>query len=261
MRENAAVPFLGPRFVGSPRAAVRDATAVVLLMTVEPGSRLLAAKSDAGCAVRKKGATCGMISAPACSGPQAGLPLPAESGMNLENFVRHYCVQSGLMLLLSVAMLTGGVMPSAVRHMHAHGEQVHQHDECGEETVEHRHDHPNSHAPGDDSETAQAVTSHQHLVLFGFRFCAPAGEEQDTPRDSEELDRPEAVLIRMVDTDTVLVASAARSWLSAVWCLAAALRVSVDSPSAPALRSGRDVLSSLPLCDTARGERSGVLLT
>lgn len=174
-----------------------------------------------------------------------------------------------LSLLLSAAVLFGGLMPPAVQHAHAEGERPHAHEPVAAAAPSehsHSHSHPHSHSTGPvaephpaAAECIQCRTWHRHVVLFGFELCLPMHGDQQHPASSGTAGDDQAVtLIRLIDTVTLAASpQMAKSVLIGLPDLPA-----VSAVPLPVADSwdGRDTGSSIPLCDSARRERSGVQL-
>ena len=94
-------------------------------------------------------------------------------------------------------------------------------------------------------------------MLLGFDVCLPRGEHQDVP-DGNDVDGHRRTLARQLDSETVKVSGPAVKWL-----FASLPSLQLSSPAllaVPFVLSSQSELASLPLCDSARGERSGVQL-
>jgi hypothetical protein len=130
---------------------------------------------------------------------------------------------------LIAALLIAGV--PAWKHAHPGGDRPHGHD--------HKHEH--------EHEAAGEPHCHLHVVLFGVEFTLPADPDDD---ESEE-GRP-----------TYLVAAPATVSLAQASLPAVACAMSLDAPQPVriVLSFHPKTASATPLCDTARHERSGVLL-
>lgn len=165
----------------------------------------------------------------------------------------------GLTLLLAATVLLGGLMPPAVQHAHAGGDRAHKHHRIiADASVDvHGPSHSHRHASGEHSHAADGITAHSHRVLFGFDACLPLGEHQDVP-DGSDVDGQQVTLARLLDSQIVSLSAPTMKWLFI--SLPSLKAFSTDSIAVPGLRSSRSELASLPLCDSARGERSGVQL-
>ena len=171
-------------------------------------------------------------------------------------------LQSGVSLLLSVMMLTNGIAPFGVQHAHAEGDKPHQHhgellaDEHDDE--DHFHDQAivgdESAHHGHECELVAGMIPHIHLTLLGYEFTLPT---QDTPDDEEE-NPTDPVVVRLVDElyasrPTEQHPSELLPLLSSTLALdGVACFQTVIASSQP--------VTSQPLCDSARLERSGVRL-
>ena len=169
-----------------------------------------------------------------------------------------------LSLMLSALVLAWGIVPPVVQHAHVGGNDTsHQHGNRPPQTVphhaSHEHDsdaerHEHSTVP-EDSLLADFV-SHLHWQFFGMDFSMPVPEEPGDDTDDEGTVPP--MVVRVMDE--VVPATQAGPSLCRVLCAA------ICTPTAdvvwtltPAPRSP-SLVTSIPLCDSARLERSGVLL-
>lgn len=173
-------------------------------------------------------------------------------------------------LLLSALVLVLGVVPPGVEHAHAGGENSsHQHDKCHETAhndlhSSHSHDHHSSEkhhehktAPADKSRLADLV-SHLHWQFFGIDFSMLIPEKPANNTDDEE-NLPPAVIRAMEDVVPAIQAgpSFGRMLLAATCTLNV---VDVVWSQEPVPRPS-NLVTTIPLCDSARLERSGVLLS
>lgn len=162
-------------------------------------------------------------------------------------------------LLISALVLTWGTVPPGVQHAHTGGnDSSHQHGD--------RHDEPShaSHCHGSNgSHDERAIVSgvsllsdfvvHLHLQWLGIEFSMPVSERPDDGRDDPDI------------VPTAIVGSANRT-LPAVPSFGRLLSVVIGMPSHDVVQDlallsrGPDFTGSIPLCDSARFERSGVLL-
>lgn len=176
--------------------------------------------------------------------------------------MRNRAVRTLMTLLLSAAMLLGGLMPPAVQHAHADGDQSHSHQTACSAAGqhEHPHSHPHNHAPGHaQSDVVQGQTLHRHVSLFGLDLFMPVRDHQDLPNNGSDAGDDAAVtLVRLVETAVVLASAPAgeRQFFS----FPSLATVATGSATILRPQRGRDTICSLPLCDSARGERSGVQL-
>jgi hypothetical protein len=188
----------------------------------------------------------------------------------MHNFFR----QGWLNLVLSVLVLAWGILPPGVRHAHVGGgDSTHRHD-AGQTVAHHGphdhdsvdgHDADHAHHSGDGNhqhETGLDVSLsadcvvHLHWRLLGIEFSMPVSQE---PADGEDdVDTGVPAIVRMSD-ELVPVARAGPS-VDRV-CLSHTCTPSADvvRDLAPVSRP-TNLDTSIPLCDSARLERSGVLL-
>ncbi|MBD3675744.1 MAG: hypothetical protein HUJ26_19725 [Planctomycetaceae bacterium] len=179
------------------------------------------------------------------------------------SFVKYRTFMS---LLLTAGMLFASFTPPALLHAHEDGHQTHDHysqqdiDTAGEHLHEHSHAHENEHTHCHPKQPASqfvpSLASHIHLTLFGFEFTLPKGQ---TPGEDNENGSGSSTVIRWLDREIN-----ARSSISTDYLLNNLLvLVSDDLEKIDAVASQETsevTLSSLPLCDSARRERSGALL-
>lgn len=184
-------------------------------------------------------------------------------------------LQAGLAWLLAVAVLLGSVAPPTVEHAHADGERSHDHGAADLHEGRHKHPHPHPHPhshkhshshkhphpPSGDGEREllQCRTMHRHVILFGFELYMPASDHQDLPGPGNKLGDEALTLVRLLETEVVLTYAPAGGRLFD----SLPLSYSCVAPCATSMARAQDgpaMLASLPLSDSARGERSGVQL-
>lgn len=167
-------------------------------------------------------------------------------------------------LLLSAAVLAWGTVPPALRHAHEGGsetghshEALAEHHDAGEHhrrpRVGHSHEHEGRVAK--ESTVAGEVATHFHWAVFGLDFTMPARQDGE-PDERESVSGP--VLVRLTDelpTVTSGDREAPGGLLAAPPSGGLKLAAVEDAPPRPC-----HLVTSIPLCDTARLERSGVLL-
>lgn len=162
-------------------------------------------------------------------------------------------------LLLSASVLMWGMVPPAIRHSHEGGtDPEHRHDAVAEYGQEHGGHHDGADHRHEEwrlsvSVALRAFAVHLHWDLFGVDFSMPAS--QDGEQDTRAF---RSALIRLVDELPTLIPGG-RDSQSVPWVAPAApapdLVAVPTSPSRPP-----NLVASMPLCDRARRERSGVLL-
>lgn len=172
--------------------------------------------------------------------------------------------QSVVSVLLAAVLVVDGVGLHGFGHAHLGGDQDHshedgataEHDEC---TCHHCHgDHHHSQHQAESSLACEAeltagLVEHAHLSIFGFEFSVPISDESQGKHPSQSLSficlRDDCVVVpvvRPVHSDLLLQALlTTEDSQTAEMDLAAPAKAQVPSP---------------PLCDSARFERSGVLL-
>lgn len=163
-------------------------------------------------------------------------------------------LQNGLKLLLAAVVLLGCVIPPAVQHVHADGDKAHDHRHHASHSAGHRHPH------GHEMQTTKAEETppHRHLHLLGFDFWWPIGEFPDTPGSDDEMAGDDLILVRVLETEAVSASTPLIDRLIIafpVWST-----ISGQTIAQVLLRGDREGPTAQPLCDSARCERSGVLL-
>ena len=168
-------------------------------------------------------------------------------------------------LLLSALVLAWGIAPPGMQHAHSggndnthrhdtHQQDAHRNDACRETAAHTSHDHERE-TVWDFSLPADFVL-HLHWQLLGVEFSIPAPEE---PADNDDDRNTIPAAVVRVMNEVVPTAQAGPSFgrvLSADTCISSADLVSSLQP----VPRWANQITSLPLCDSARFERSGVLL-
>ncbi len=174
-------------------------------------------------------------------------------------------------LLLIAVMAMPAVSSPALRHRHADGDKSHQH---GVATVERsqtsgpRHSHSSQHShrvetvmakeSHDDRATpsANSPVEHLHVFWFGFQSSLPvsAPERSDSPRSSASTEQ----WVPLISEVTLPDASQGGSQIPAVDLLTPT-ELTPRLPVRSEVRPPHESVVAL-LCDTARRERSGVLV-
>ena len=165
-------------------------------------------------------------------------------------------------LLLSALVLAWGMVPPGVQHAHSAGnDTTHRHGDGHEVAQRASHDHRGD---GEDHEHAATVPDvwrladyvlHLHWRFLGMEFSMPVSEE---PADGDQRDRVSLATVLRVD-QTVPATQAGPSFCRV-------LLAGICTPHADVVRTLTPVprppnlVTSIPLCDSARLERSGVLL-
>jgi hypothetical protein len=163
------------------------------------------------------------------------------------------------MSLLLAAMLFGAtVAPPAVRHSHPVAE--------GAAGRYHNHDDRHSHAHGQrHSDEAQPTTLaevscshwwHLHFQVFGLKLTLPEPDPGQNDRQSEV----DSEVLALVPGQKFFSGSSSRSDSLEHRVLTVASSVVGSAAAMHAVVSAPPPVSYAPLCDTARRERSGVLL-
>ncbi|MFV2069875.1 MAG: hypothetical protein ACC645_23160 [Pirellulales bacterium] len=167
-----------------------------------------------------------------------------------------------LRLLLSVLVLAWEIVPPWVQHAHLGGSDVtHRHNGCDEvaDHASHNHesdDEHHDHATVSDVSLLADDVLHLHWRLLGVEFTMPVREEPVEGNNDGNTVPP--AIVRVM-SEVVPATQAGPSFCQVL--LAAVCMPSADVvwTRAPAPRSP-NLVTSIPLCDSARLERSGVLL-
>lgn len=176
-----------------------------------------------------------------------------------------------LTLLLTTAVLTGSLVPPGIRHAHAAGDQPHSQGSHVEAHAGHNHGsrhhhHDSSHEFRDHDESAQARVdnglgqsiAHMHFSFFGFDFSFPLphrdGSDGPLTPDERQLE-----VVRLTDDVTPV---SRVDVVNAVAVTTAPLDYfdRFDAEMSRSAKSGVRAVDRILLCDSARFERSGVLL-
>ncbi|MBI1903704.1 MAG: hypothetical protein HYS13_21585 [Planctomycetia bacterium] len=186
---------------------------------------------------------------------------------------RHLRLALGLPI--TAAMLVTGVIPPAVRHAHADGEKPHDHSTSPvvhshghHRHVHHHHDHSarHHHRYHDDAMTAttvsvRGVTEHWHLRLFGWDLTLPVQDRENSQRHPLDDGNRLAALVRLPQGDAVLASPTLVASMLHLDAMAPGEFLNADACNGLRGSAHRPrLLASLPLCDAARHERSGVQL-
>lgn len=177
-----------------------------------------------------------------------------------DELVRYRVLRTGLTLLLSATVFLGSVMPPAVQHAHGGVDQAHNHKAtptAHTHSHPHRHSHPHQSKP--QKKLATLPTWHRHITLFGWDFHLASSDSPNgsSPRSCDLNDQIET-LVRLFETNFVVASAPSFDWVNiglplVMGCAAIEYDGVISS-------FDRHVRASLPLCDAARGERSGVLV-
>ena len=175
--------------------------------------------------------------------------------------MRNHFRQKTMSLLLSALVLVWGVIPPGVEHTHTGGNDAsHKHDKCDDVAHHDSHNHHgddghHEHATVPDVSLSADNVLHLHWQLLGMEFSMPVPEEPADGSDNES-SVPSAVIRVMNENvpatqagpsfDRVFLAAICMPSVDAVWSLEP-----IPRP--------HDLVTSIPLCDSARLERSGVL--
>ncbi len=163
--------------------------------------------------------------------------------------------------LLAALLLVNGIGAQGFNHAHAEGNESHSHANdgmvahvCGVHRNSHHGDHPTEQPHHGDGDLTPTRVLHTHLSLFGLVFSIP--DSEDT-HDADEVSQSSSFL-RLNDQRNVLLVDRYLDMeflrtltLAATFGDAVANHVAVLTSSQ---------VASTPLCDSARFERTGVLL-
>ncbi|HUG90732.1 MAG TPA: hypothetical protein VML55_07865 [Planctomycetaceae bacterium] len=188
-----------------------------------------------------------------------------------------------LLLLLSVAVLCGSLMPPALRHSHAGGDARHTHSAQDAAIVDHgsgahrphshshrdgnshRHEgHPHSdqRLPPPDTDSfalAHASEPHVHVTLLWLEWSLPVGSPDRRSGTDTASGGLDWTLVRLVDDASRPDAAG----IDHARLVAQSVTAAID-PSPDLARTANATprpLAAHPLCDAARHERSGVQLS
>jgi hypothetical protein len=186
------------------------------------------------------------------------LPLFPADNVAMRNRFR----RKTLNLLLSALVLAWGILPPGVQHAHAGGsDATHRHDDCHEVAHHASHNYESDyehhdHATISDVSLLVDYVLHLHWQFLGVEFSMPVPEEPADGNDDEGTVPP--AIVRVMN-EQVLTTQAGPSF-------GRVLLVGIYTPSADLVRNSEPVpcppnlVTSIPLCDSARLERSRVLL-
>jgi hypothetical protein len=175
-------------------------------------------------------------------------------------------LQRAVSLVIAARMLLAGIMPIGVRHIHADGDAPHRHEhQCCHTATCHSHCHDECHGHSQCRHSDHAVSrmiaeavAHIHVNFFGFDFTWPVPDSKSSDGDCNEGTSEVIAAFRPVDwaiggqnlppvRDLVLTTT---DWL--------------DESSYGAYQHDDSLHLtapiSRPLCDAARGERTGVFI-
>jgi Ni/Co efflux regulator RcnB len=165
-------------------------------------------------------------------------------------------LQKFVCLFLAATMLAGLFASPAIQHTHTDAENSHthvKHDEHDEHTHNHSHDDSSS----DKEDSVLSAMSHLHFNWLGFDFTLPK-----RPYDSENGEQTDEtiVFISANSTEATLLSHFSTFIKPLTFNNISGSFTAITANASTALYSGY-AESHYFLCDTARGERSGVLLT
>ena len=165
-------------------------------------------------------------------------------------------------LLLSALVLAWGIVPPGIQHAHMGGSNsTHRHDNCQEVAHHDSHDHESDeehHEHTTETPVSQLAdyVLHLHWRLLGVEFSMPVPEEPVEGGDDGNT-VPLAIVRGMSEVVPLTLTSPS---------FGRVLLAAICTPSADVVRSlepiprSPNLVTSIPLCDSARLERSGVLL-
>lgn len=173
-------------------------------------------------------------------------------------------------LLLIAVMAIPAVSPPALRHSHVDGDKSHSHGAASAERHTHgpRHSHSPRHRHSADaaktkhthddrvSHSPQSPVEHLHVFWFGFQFSLPlsAPEQSGSPRTTASTEQWVPLISEVTLPDASQVGSRIpeRNFLTPT-------ELTPRLPARTEVRP-RQQPAVVLLCDTARRERSGVLV-
>jgi len=174
-------------------------------------------------------------------------------------------------LLLTAAVLTGSLVTPAVRHSHSEGDRPHSHatDVVDDDPSHEHHGHAHGkndvhgsrhrHAPNAPvMEELSDQAPHLHISLLGFDFTFPQEGEPTGPPVPDDKGR---LVVLRITPDVVSNSTVAFADLVDLSPVPSASAGQNDLEMSPAAKSLVRPIDRILLCDSARCERSGVLLT
>ena len=176
--------------------------------------------------------------------------------------MRNSIRQKTTTLLLSALVLAWGIVPPGVEHSHAGGsDATHRHENHHEVVHQGSHDHDSDDELCESEILPQVPlladsVRHLHWRFLGMKFSMPA-PGQPADRGDDDSNVPPAIL-RVAYEGVPAVHTGPSFARMLLWGICA--------PSADVVRSLQPIpqppnlITSMPLCDSARLERSGVLL-
>lgn len=183
---------------------------------------------------------------PFCGGvAQLGISSPGTMSRRLLNHATS--------LLLSAILLTAALVPPGTRHHHEVAEgRLTGHQHHGSETIHHPHSHGDQEAP---LPAVKGGLWHLHFELLGIEVTLP---DSRPPQDDDERDVLDPQFVSATG-DLPLRTASNHGLFTGLLC--GLSMVTVGSRPLPCPSMPTPPVTSPPLCDSARFERSGVLLT
>jgi len=173
----------------------------------------------------------------------------------------HRPVQIATSVLLSAFLVAAGIAPPGVRHVHPlpGGVAEHDHDHapghCHSGTADHPHEGHREH-----QHTPAAVELgdlwHLHFAMLGIELTLPDTTPVEENRNGES--DFELILLRPSEDPLLTLVTCHES--TAKLAASAAMLQAVDATPCQTVTALPSPVQSAPLCDSARHERSGVLL-
>lgn len=171
-------------------------------------------------------------------------------------------IHKSMTLLLSAMTLAGSIIPPGIAHAHMGGEEPHSHE------VAHGHHHEHEHRNESDSHESSAVDDHGlgdtvphlHFSIAGCEFSLPLPVRNESNGPLAPLDDDgDVAVVRLTDDFTIVsqVDLASIVDVSVPDCQTIGASADEDDAGARWLCGRADRIF---LCDSARCERSGVLL-
>lgn len=172
--------------------------------------------------------------------------------------------RTSLNFLVAIALFAWTSMPPAIVHSHSDGDDPGHRHEVRTTQHDHHHHHDPTHAANHahaetaalDSVQSRTFATHCHWQLLGFRFALPISRGKSDRHDERDMER--AGIIDLADGDGLAAPTGGVCLVAVFGSSFTAFTAFVSQVSTP--QESQRQTSSTPLCDSARLERSGVLL-
>ena len=167
--------------------------------------------------------------------------------------MRRTCFQRCVRLVLGAAVLLSSMIPPGVCHAHAEGDRPHRHDHAHHHCDGHG-DHAREVSHDNHERAVSESVPHIHINVFGFELTLPSSD-----REGQKGPHVVTELVLIASNNPAIVRAPAE-WLRSVSILSPPLpHVPCPASDESSRLAVFSVDSSIPLCDSARRERSGVL--